>query len=100
MTIFLKCYFLFFSPPTPSLQMTPQNLAVCFAPTLFSLSSSLRAKTSNSLSRKGSFRRNAVQPTLTPEQVASNKEISESVVSEGGRGRRREEDDKGRGGGE
>ncbi len=62
--------------------MTPQNLAVCFAPTLFSLTNSLKPKATSSLSRKGSFKRNNVHTTLTPELVASNKEITESVVSE------------------
>lgn len=61
--------------------MTVQNLAVCFAPSLFALSSPF-PKGSSSLSRRGSFKRNTITPGLSPSQMATNKEVNDSVVSE------------------
>ena len=62
--------------------MTAQNLAVCFAPNLFSLSSAPLYKVSSGMVRKGSFKRNTLTPGLSPTQLASNKEVTDSVVSE------------------
>lgn len=60
--------------------MTAQNLAVCFAPTLFSLSNPLQ-KVSSGLVRRGSFKRNTLTHGLSPAQMAGNKEVNDSVVS-------------------
>lgn len=61
-------------------QMTAQNLAVCFAPTLFSVSTALH-KVSSGVVRMGSFKRNTLTPGLSPHQLASTKEVTDSVVS-------------------
>ena len=62
------------------LQMTVQNLAVCFAPTLFALSNPM-PKASASLARRGSFKRTAVVQGLSPSQMATSKGVNDSVVS-------------------
>ena len=62
-------------------QMTPQNLGVCFSPTLFFLANPM-LKT-NSLMRRGSFKRNTVNPGLSPTQLASHKDVNDTVVSWG-----------------
>ena len=63
-----------------SLQMTPQNLGVCFSPTLFFLANPM-LKTTNSLMRKGSIKRNTLNPGLSPTQLATSKDVNDSVVS-------------------
>ena len=63
-------------------QMDAQNLAVCLAPSLFALSNPLpKLHTSNSLVGRSSFRRTVVNPRRTHMNIATSKEVNESVVS-------------------
>ena len=62
--------------------MDAQNLAVCLAPSLFALSNPIpKVYPSNSLVRRASFRRTTVNSGRTHMNIATSKEVNESVVS-------------------
>ena len=62
--------------------MDAQNLAVCLAPSLFALSNAIpKVYATNSLVRRASFRRTTVNPGRTHMNIATSKEVNESVVS-------------------